>query len=259
MGVELKVIETLEQVCDRLQIAIVIGSVPNDNSGNINIIYANISAATLFGYSSPRSLEGLDVRSLMPNDISKNHQSHVSEYVKRANGGKVRQSSIMGSWRELNAIRADGKVIPVKANVADIRNTEERYFVATFIDMTDSIEKEKKINEQLTKNEKQQKKLEEALNEANRLKEEAHEARALAEDGLLKQKRLTGQISLLRQIFAGTVGLIIMLGMLIAAQWATGTTDLDGLAMIERVLLVLTGILGSAMASVFDSRNKDEP
>jgi len=78
----------------------------------------------------------------------------------------------------------------------------------------------------------------------------------LAEDGLLRQKRLSGQITLLRQIFAGTVGLIMMLGMLIVAQWATGTTDPDGLAMIERVLLVLTGILGSAMASVFDSRNR---
>jgi hypothetical protein len=28
--------------------------------------------------------------------------------------------------------------------------------------------------------------------------------------------------------------------------------------MVERVLLVLTGILGSAMASVFDSRNRGD-
>jgi len=85
---------------------------------------------------------------------------------------------------------------------------------------------------------------------------EANDAKLQAQEGLLKQKRLSGQITLLRQIFGGTVGLIIMLGMLIVAQWATGTTDPDGLAMIERVLLVLTGILGSAMASVFDSRNR---
>jgi hypothetical protein len=49
-----------------------------------------------------------------------------------------------------------------------------------------------------------------------------------------------------------------MLGVLVMAQWATGTSDPDGLAMVERVLLVLTGILGSAMASVFDSRNRVE-
>jgi hypothetical protein len=49
-----------------------------------------------------------------------------------------------------------------------------------------------------------------------------------------------------------------MLGALLVAQWATGITDPDGLAMVERVLLVLTGILGSAMASVFDSRNRGD-
>lgn len=53
------------------------------------------------------------------------------------------------------------------------------------------------------------------------------------------------------------MGLVVMLGVLVVASWLTGTTDKDALSMIERVLLVLTGILGSAMASVFDSRNKD--
>ncbi len=52
------------------------------------------------------------------------------------------------------------------------------------------------------------------------------------------------------------VGLIAMLGLLIITSWVTGNNEAkDSLAMIERVLLVLTGILGSAMASVFDSRN----
>ncbi len=47
-----------------------------------------------------------------------------------------------------------------------------------------------------------------------------------------------------------------MLGLLIITSWVTGNNEAkDSLAMIERVLLVLTGILGSAMASVFDSRN----
>lgn len=46
-----------------------------------------------------------------------------------------------------------------------------------------------------------------------------------------------------------------MLGLLIITSWITGNNEAkDSLAMIERVLLVLTGILGSAMASVFDSR-----
>ena len=86
---------------------------------------------------------------------------------------------------------------------------------------------------------------------------QAEEARAAAEDGLLKQKRLSGQITLLRQIFGGTVGLIVMLGVLVVAQWSTGSEG-EGLSMIKDVLLVLTGILGSAMASVFDSRKTGE-
>ena len=76
----------------------------------------------------------------------------------------------------------------------------------------------------------------------------------------MKEKKLTGQITLLRQIFAGTVGLVGMLGLLIVASWLTGNQEnnKDALAMIERVLLVMTGILGSAMASVFDSKNKPD-
>lgn len=238
----MKVIETIEYIGERAQIAMVIGSVPTDGSGNIEILYANGPAVALFGYPSQRAMIGLDVRSLMPPKIAQNHRSDVSTYVEKANGGKVRPSTIMGAWRELEGVRADGTLAPLSANVCDVRNTEERYFVAFFKDRGPEVEREKELQE--------------ALKKAEIAKSEANEAKLLAEDGLLRQKRLSGQITLLRQIFAGTVGLIMMLGMLIVAQWATGTTDPDGLAMIERVLLVLTGILGSAMASVFDSRNR---
>ena len=93
---------------------------------------------------------------------------------------------------------------------------------------------------------------------ADQMRTEAEQARRAAEDGLLRQRRLSGQITLLRQIFAGTIALVVMLGVLVVAQWATGVSDPDGLAMVERVLLVLTGILGSAMASVFDSRHRGD-
>jgi len=238
----MRVIETIEYIGERAQIAMVVGSVPTDGSGNIEIIYANGPAVALFGYPSQKSMIGLDVRSLMPQKIARDHKDNVSSYVERANGGKVRTSSIMGTWRQLEAVRADGTLAPVAANVCDVRNTDERYFLAFFKDRSVEVEK--------------QKELESMIKIAEAATKEANDAKLQAQEGLLKQKRLSGQITLLRQIFGGTVGLIIMLGMLIVAQWATGTTDPDGLAMIERVLLVLTGILGSAMASVFDSRNR---
>jgi PAS domain S-box-containing protein len=233
---------------DRLQVCMVVGSVPTDRSGDISIIYANGPMASLFGYASSKQLVGMDVRTLMPPDISKDHRSFVGSYVEKANGGTISRSSIMGSWRELVAVRKDGSPVHVAANVADIRNSEERYFVALFKDRTDAVQKEHDLRAAL-------KKADELRAKAEKLKADAEVARKQAEDGMLKQKRLTGQINLLRQIFGGTMALVVMLGVLVVASWLVGTTDKDALSMIERVLLVLTGILGSAMSSVFDSRH----
>ncbi len=240
--------ETLTYLADRVQIAIVIGSVPTDGSGNIEILHANSPASSLFGYSGPPSMKGLDVRSLMPPEIAKDHRGHVGGYVERANGGKVRSSSIMGSWRKVQAVRYDGSRVSVEANVCDIRNSEERYFVAFFKDRTE-------IEAEMQRADEAVKLAEEAREKAEKLAKEAETARVLAEEGALKQQRLSGQVTLLRQIFTGTMGLVVMLGLLVVAQWSTGSEG-EGLSMIKDVLLVLTGILGSAMASVFDSRGK---
>lgn len=245
----MNVLETIEYLSERVQIAIIIGSVPTDGSGNIDVLHANGPAAVLFGFPSPDSMRGMDVRSLMPSEISREHRGHVGGYVERANGGKIKKTGIMGSWRQLKAVRADGSQVSVEANVCDLRNSEERYFIAFFKDRTE-------IEAQIAKAEAATLAAHEATSEAERLAKVAEEARAAAEDGLLRQQRLSGQVTLLRQIFGGTVGLVVMLGLLVVAQWSTGSQG-EGLSMIKDVLLVLTGILGSAMASVFDSRKQD--
>lgn len=241
--------ETLEAVGARLQVAWIVGSVPTEGGGDVRVLYANTAAAALFGYPSPALLVGVDVRRLMPDDIGARHREIVGSYVERANGGTVSTTSILGSWRELEGRRRDGSPVQLRGNVADVRNSEERFFVAIFSDRTSEVEREAALASALRV-------AETAKADAERLQAEADEARKLAEDGLLRQRRLSGQITLLRQIFGGTVGLVVMLGVLVVAQWVAGITDPDGLAMVERVLLVLTGILGSAMASVFDSRNR---
>ena len=244
--------ETLTQVADRLQISFVIGSVPTDGSGDIMLLHANSAAASLFGYPSPSSMRGLDVRVLMPKNVAAGHQDHVGGYVGRGQRreGQTTSSTIIGSWRNLEGVRKDGTHIHLAGNVADISDNGDRFFVAIFRDRTAEVESVAKMAE--------------AVETARLFQEEAEaaclqaeEARAAAEDGLLKQKRLSGQITLLRQIFGGTVGLIVMLGVLVVAQWSTGSEG-EGLSMIKDVLLVLTGILGSAMASVFDSRKTGE-
>lgn len=243
------VIETLEMMGERLQVAMVVCEYPGAGSGDLSILYANAPAAYMFGYTSPKSMAGVDVRSLMPEHISKDHQSHVKGYTDRADrdsAHNVRRSSIMGSWRNLEGVRLDGSLVSLQANVADIKNSEERYFVAIFRDRTSEVEHENTLKAN--------------IEEINTLRKEAEDAKDKAESALLKEKKLTGQITLLRQIFAGTVGLVGMLGLLIVASWLTGNQEhnKDALAMIERVLLVMTGILGSAMASVFDSKNKPD-
>ena len=69
------------------------------------------------------------------------------------------------------------------------------------------------------------------------------------------------KIETLRLIFLGIAMLMCYLGLLVAWNWYTPEArDQDGVGMAffqtsKDILLVLTGILGSAMASVFDSRS----
>lgn len=69
------------------------------------------------------------------------------------------------------------------------------------------------------------------------------------------------KIETLRLIFVGIAFLMGYLGLLVLVNWyVPGSVDADGVGMAffqtsKDILLVLTGILGSAMASVFDSRS----
>lgn len=70
------------------------------------------------------------------------------------------------------------------------------------------------------------------------------------------------KVTILKIIFVGISTLMGYLGILVLTNWyIPGSADVDGIGasyfqMAKDILLVLTGILGSAMASVFDSRSK---
>lgn len=70
------------------------------------------------------------------------------------------------------------------------------------------------------------------------------------------------KVTILKIIFIGISTLMGYLGILVLTNWyIPGSADSDGIGasyfqMAKDILLVLTGILGSAMASVFDSRSK---
>jgi hypothetical protein len=69
------------------------------------------------------------------------------------------------------------------------------------------------------------------------------------------------KLSVLRLIFLGIALLMAYLGLLVAVDWRMeGAVDKDGVGMAffqtsKDILLVLTGILGSAMASVFKTES----
>ena len=73
--------------------------------------------------------------------------------------------------------------------------------------------------------------------------------------------RADQKIAMLRLIFIGIAILMGYLGILVLINWyIPGSADIDGIGAkffqtSKDILLVLTGILGSAMASVFDSRS----
>ena len=71
-------------------------------------------------------------------------------------------------------------------------------------------------------------------------------------------RRAARKLSMLRLIFMGIAALMGFLGALTLVNWyVPGSVDKDGIGtsyfqMSKDILLVMTGILGSAMASVFD-------
>ena len=74
-------------------------------------------------------------------------------------------------------------------------------------------------------------------------------------------RKAARKLSILRLIFLGIAALMGFLGILTLVNWyVPGSVDADGIGasyfqMSKDLLLVMTGILGSAMASVFDSRS----
>lgn len=89
----------------------------------------------------------------------------------------------------------------------------------------------------------------------------------LAQEAEKADRRVRHKISILRLIFTGITALMGFLGILVVINWAMpDVVDKDGVGATffqtsKDILLVLAGILGSAMANVFDSRSsvtKDE-
>ena len=82
--------------------------------------------------------------------------------------------------------------------------------------------------------------------------------RGIAIEIAAADRKAARKLSILRLIFLGIAALMGFLGILTLINWyVPGSVDKDGIGtsyfqMSKDILLVMTGILGSAMASVFD-------
>ena len=73
---------------------------------------------------------------------------------------------------------------------------------------------------------------------------------------LALHEKLSAQHGILKWIFFGVIGLVMMMGLLVFWGWHTKQTTIEReMAFFDRILLVLIGIVGGAVSSFFDIRN----
>ena len=103
--------------------------------------------------------------------------------------------------------------------------------------------------------EKRELALEEEVKELRVITEKAIKEKDVSKKELAISQKLSGQISIVRQTFLGVFVLILTMALLTVLSWAFKVSTLEKeLAFFERILLVLTGILGGAVSSTFDTR-----
>ena len=88
--------------------------------------------------------------------------------------------------------------------------------------------------------------------------------RGIAIEIAAADRKSARKLAILRLIFLGIAALMGFLGILTLVNWyVPGSVDTDGIGssyfqMSKDILLVMTGILGSAMANVFDGGGRSQ-
>ena len=114
-----------------------------DRKGNIQSF--NFSAEKIFGYSE-ETVIGRNVKMLMPEEVSHDHDSYLTEY----GGGAA--STIINERRDLAGLRRDGTTFPLELCVTEMNIAGQRMFTGIIRDITHIKEAEEKViraNEEL--------------------------------------------------------------------------------------------------------------
>lgn len=114
------------------------GIVLADTSGDIQFV--NPAVNKLFGYRQGELL-GQNVRRLMPLEYSTRHDSFMKNYLQ---SGIPR---IIGSGRQLTAMRKDGSRFPIYLSIGDIRTSSNRLFAGVIMDISEQQQLQREILE----------------------------------------------------------------------------------------------------------------
>ena len=104
------------------------------------IEFVNSTAERLFGYA-PGELLGQSVNRLMPVEHSRVHDGFINNYLETGIG------KIIGSGRQLTALRKDGSRFPIYLSIGDINLPHKRLFAGVLMDISEQQQLQREILE----------------------------------------------------------------------------------------------------------------
>ena len=126
--------ETLQTLAETSREGIVIAS----TTGVIQFI--NPAIEKLFGYSR-RELIGESVKRLMPREHSLAHDGYMKNYMQTG------IAKIIGTGRQLTALRKDGTRFPIYLSIGDIKTSHARLFAGVIVDISEQQQLQREILE----------------------------------------------------------------------------------------------------------------
>lgn len=94
------------------------------------ILQANAATSKVLGYD-PEELPGRNVSTLMPEPYRSNHNDYIARYL------KTHEARIIGIGREVEALHADGHLIPIALAVSATETPMGRLFTGIIHDLTE--------------------------------------------------------------------------------------------------------------------------
>ncbi|WP_051677144.1 PAS domain-containing sensor histidine kinase [Maridesulfovibrio frigidus] len=132
-----KSLENREAKLSALFNGIIDAIVTADSTGKIETV--NPAAEKIFGYA-PGELTDKNVRILVPPELRPDHDSYIKRYL------ETRIPRIIGTGREIEAVRKDGSRFPIELSITEIITDDATMFTAIVRDISERKRQEKELS-----------------------------------------------------------------------------------------------------------------